>query len=540
MSENKSTQGKRNISIYLPFLLALFLAIGIGVGYMLKNKGPEKVSVFTRTQNDKVGEILNYIENRYVDTVNTERLYNKAIGAIFSNLDPHSMYISPDELAAMSEPLRGHFEGIGVEFFIVDDTITIVSTIGGGPSEKLGILSGDKIIAINDTNVAGIGIRNEDVIKKLKGPSNTKVKVSIKRSGVDSLLHFNITRGSVNISSVDAAYMVNDTIGYIKISRFAANTDDEFVDAVEKLKARGMKKLILDLRDNGGGYLDQATRLADEFLSGDKLLVYTEGRAMDRRNYRAGKPGVWEEGDLVLLINENSASASEILAGALQDWGRATIIGRRSYGKALVQEEYRLQNGGAMRLTVAKYYTPKGRSIQRSYSNGTEEYRNEHIDRVMDEYEHSGEYASHDTASYGIKPDIYVPFDTSLPRQTINLLLNRGLISRFAYHYFSNHRQEFERYDSPEDFIKNYEVPDEVYQKFITYSGLDTMMKKSESNKILSEENLKRIKPEIKRYIKAYFGKQLFYYDGFFPVYYQDDPFIEAALQVLTGKKKPN
>ncbi len=536
MSDNKRSLDKRKIALYIPFLLALFLALGIGIGYLMSSHAPEKVSVFTRTEDDKVGEILNYIQNRYVDTVNTEELYNKAINEIFSNLDPHSMYISPDELAAMSEPLRGHFEGIGVEFFIVDDTITIVSTIEGGPSEGLGIQSGDKIIEINDSLVAGVGITNQDVIKKLKGPADTRVRVSIKRSGVDSLLHFTITRGSVNIASVDAAYMVNDSVGYIKISRFAANTHEEFVKAAKKLKARGMKKLILDLRDNGGGYLDQATRMADEFLSGEKLLVYTEGRAMDRRNYRAGSPGVWEEGPLVLLLNENSASASEILAGALQDWGRATIIGRRSFGKALVQEEYSLQNGGAMRLTVAKYYTPKGRSIQRSYRNGTEEYRNEHYDRVIDEYEHSGEYATHDTASYGIKPDVYVPFDTSLQRQILNLLLNRGLISRFSYHYFSNHRSDFESYENADDFVRSYEVPEELYLDFLSYSGLDTLTAGPGEGSILTAGNLEMVKPEIKKYLKAYFGKQLFYYDGFFPVYYRGDPFIEAALRTPEAK----
>lgn len=531
--EPKSTSS--GIKVVYPFLFALMLVLGIGIGWMLQPSSSGKVSVFTKTQYNRLDEILNYIDNRYVDTVDTDKLFSRAVDEMFQELDPHSLYIPGEELARLNEPLKGQFEGIGVEFFIVKDTITVVTTLKNGPSESVGLLPGDKIIQIEDTVVAGTGITNQDVIAKLKGPKGSKVKVTISRSTTPNPLEFVITRDAVRLSSVDAAYMITGNTGYIKMSKFASTTHSEMVTAIKDLKAEGMERLILDLRENGGGYLDQATKIADEFLDGNKKIVYTEGRMYPEKVYRAGNPGVYEDGELVVMINESSASASEILAGALQDWDRATIIGRRSFGKALVQEEILLNDGSAMRLTVARYFTPKGRSIQRSYEEGIEAYNEEHWNRVVSEYEESDSFAVHDSAQYGIAPDIYIPWDTSAEYRDVISLINRGYIPRFTYQYFANHQAEFLDFENVQQYRENYEISDRMVQQFIA-SVSDTT---ADYPSLPFDGDLHAYSSTIKTVLKAYFGRQLFYYDAFYPIMNGLDKELEVALEVrgLQAKK---
>ena len=374
------------------------------------------------------------------------------------DLDPHSTYLSKEEVAAAQEQLEGGFEGIGVSFNILDDTIFIVNPIAGGPSEKVGIHAGDRIVKINGENVAGTGITNLDVMKKLKGPKGTKVNVSIKRRRVDKLLEFTITRDEIPIYSLDASYMVDDKVGYIKLARFSNTTMDEFNEAMTKLQGKGMKDLILDLSGNGGGYLYVAIDLADQFLAGRRMIVYTEGVHNPRRNYYSTDKGSFESGKLVIMIDETSASASEIVSGAMQDWDRAVLVGRRSFGKGLVQGRFELNDGSEIRLTVARYFTPAGRLIQKSYSEGYEAYSHELLERY-----NSGELSGEDTKHFpdslkyhtliknrvvygggGILPDYLVPIDTTEYSDYYRDLISQGVLNQFILEYVDNNRKAVE------------------------------------------------------------------------------------------------
>ena len=522
-------QHKLKINYLFPLLFAIILVVGILIGVLISGS-PEVVrtSFFTKADHDKMEEILNYVSNRYVDTIDSQGLFNLAIDEIFKNLDPHSVYISAESLKDVTESLEGQFEGIGVEFFISQDTILVVTPIKDGPSEKAGIKAGDKIVLIEDSTVAGVSIANHEVIQKLKGPEGTEVKVAVLRKGEDSLLNYKIVRGPIKISSIESAYMMDKEIGYIKINKFSSTTDEDFKDALKLLKRKGMEKLVLDLRDNGGGYLEAATRVADELLSGRKLIVYTQGRAYPKKNYRAHKEGNFEEGDLVVLINENSASASEILAGAIQDWDRGTIMGRRSYGKALVQDQIRLKDGSAMRLTIARYYTPKGRSIQRPYENGVEEYHNDYFNRMISEYEQADSFAVIDTAEWGITPEVYLAHDTSLQYLTVVKLLNRGVIPRFVYNYYSNNSEQFAKYADLNEFLQNYTVSKPMFQKFLKFL-------EQEKEPFLATE-VSRSSDTVKAVLKAYLSKQLFHNEGYYNVMNEIDHEVQAAYQELLRK----
>jgi len=345
-------------------LMPLFLGLTLGLGIYIGNT----LNIFSAgNADDKITTIIDYIQQEYVDTVNREELIDRSIEKILEQLDPHSGYIPASELQAANEPLEGNFEGIGIEFHIQDDSIMVVSPISGGPSERVGITAGDRIVKVNGKTVAGTGITNEQVQKLLKGKGGTEVKVGIYRRGQKGLLDFEIIRGKIPINSLDAAYMVNAQTGYIKISRFSATTHQEFTAALQDLLDRGMKSLVFDLRGNPGGYLEAAKLIADEFIGGKKLIVYTQGKSRPRTDYMTEKQGLFEEGRLIILIDEGSASAAEIVSGAVQDWDRGTIVGRRSFGKGLVQEQAELPDGSAIRLTIARYYTPTGRSIQKPY-----------------------------------------------------------------------------------------------------------------------------------------------------------------------------
>jgi len=392
---------KSRLIIWMPLIVSMALIIGILLGNWITSvrirgivsdeisnqrfsirPGNSAGSGFSLTpKGNKISSALQYILNEYVDTVTISKLNESVMPALVDNLDPHSIYIPATDFQKFSEPLMGNFSGIGVSFNMTDDTVAIINTIPNGPSEMVGVMAGDRIIMVDDSVVAGVNMPSDDIVKMLKGPKNTQVKVTIYRRSEEAPIDFEITRDDIPIYSVDVAYKVNENTGYIKISQFAQTTYHEFMQAIERLKTQGVEKLIIDLRRNGGGIMDAATMIADQFLEEGQLIVYTEGRTRPRENDYATSRGILKNDKVVVLMDENSASASEILAGAIQDNDRGLVIGRRSFGKGLVQEEMRFGDGSALRLTVARYYTPTGRSIQRSYENGKEDYYHDYSDR---------------------------------------------------------------------------------------------------------------------------------------------------------------
>jgi len=430
----------------------------------------------------KLDYALQVIKYAYVDTVNDKMLSDAALRAMVKELDPHSVYIPAEEMREALEPLRARFEGIGIQFNINNDTILITQTISGGPSEKLGMRAGDRIIKIDGVNAAGVKITNNDVIKKLRGPKGTKVNVSILRRGVTDLIDFMITRDEIPIYSVDATYMVTPEIGYIKVSRFAESTYAEFLSSLKFLKEQGMTSLILDLQDNGGGYLNRAVELSDEFLSEGKKIVFTRGRTSQPEDYISTSRGGWEKGKLAILINEASASASEIVSGAVQDWDRGLIIGRRSFGKGLVQKPFDLPDGSQLRLTVAHYYTPSGRNIQKPYELGEEQDYDLDITNRFKHGELFNQDSIHftDTTEYftsgkrivmgggGIMPDIFVPLDTTQSSTFYTDLLRKNVLGEFGLNYTDDHRAALlKTYPNIAAFKENFVIDEKLMDEFL-------------------------------------------------------------------------
>ncbi|HDR90565.1 MAG TPA: S41 family peptidase [Bacteroidetes bacterium] len=524
------------ISVWLPLLLALFLAAGVLIGMLLGKPG-RKPSMFIYPRTDKISTILNYIREEYVDSVDISRLEESTIVSLLSELDPHSVYIPAEDLQAVNEPLEGNFDGIGVQFNMPEDTVVIINTIPGGPSDKVGILAGDRIVRINDSLVAGVGIHQDDIVGMLKGPQGTRVKVGIKRKGVPDELTFEITRDKIPLYSVDVAYMVNDSTGFIKISKFARTTFNEFMDAASRLKEQGMTGLIIDLRGNSGGYMDAATHIADQFLSGGKMIVYTEGRARPRSEIRATHGGICLREKVVVLVDEFSASASEILAGAIQDNDRGMVVGRRTFGKGLVQEPILLADGSALRLTIARYYTPTGRSIQKPYSNGTEEYYNDWQTRYL-----HGEFTVRDSIRFadslkyvtpggnvvygggGIMPDVFVPFDTTGITDYFMQVSNRGLIYLFAFEYTDRYRNELTRFSDWKE-LNAYLNRQNLLQAFTNYTGRQGIEPKPSELQISGKI--------IHAQIKAYIARNILDNEGFYPIIHQIDAAFLKGKEVL-------
>lgn len=524
------------MNFLLPLALSLVLAAGMVIGFKLRDSTWNKRPVASTTDYSRLDEIISLIDSKYVDTVNSEKTINKVIEDLLAQLDPHSFFISAAELNEVNEGLEGNFEGIGIEFYVLHDTIIVVSPITGGPSEALGIMTGDKIILIDDSLVAGKTITNNDVVKKLRGKKGTKVKVSILRQNEPQLLDFVITRDKIPITSVDAGYMVDKETGYIKISRFSANTFEEFMTEMKELKEQGMQSLLIDLRQNPGGYLNAATMIADELLDDEKLLVYTEGKAYRRKEYHAQMNGIFEKGNLAIMIDEGSASASEILAGAVQDWDRGIITGRRSFGKGLVQEQYNLRDGSALRLTVARYYTPSGRSIQKPYGNGNEQYYNE----IAERYTH-GEYLSKDSITVqdsskyytskgkvvygggGIMPDVFIPLDSVNDLQ--NLAKLRAQIPEFIYDHFSENASYYNQYATLNDFLGRFSISRDFYQSFLAFAR----SKKAE----VPEAELSRIENDLHTLLKAFIARQLWKNDGYYAVINTIDNTFQRTLQIV-------
>ena len=491
----------------------------------------------------KMEMFLNLVNNIYVEDVNIDSLVEIGITSILENLDPHSVYLSRDELKKANEPLEGNFDGVGIQFNIFEDTINVIHVIVGGPSQKVGILDGDKIITINGDTVAGVGYTNDSVIKNLRGPKGTEVEVGIKRNSEPGLLKFLITRDKIPLYALDAAYMIQNNIGYIKLSRFSKTATEEVTSAIDSLKNLGMKNLILDLTGNGGGYLNQAEGLADQFLDEGKLIVYTEGRAQPRQNLIATALGDFEKGKLVIMVDGSSASASEIVSGAIQDWDRGVIVGRRTYGKGLVQKGYGLPDGSAVRLTIAHYYIPSGRFIQRPYDKGIKKYIEDALDRyetgeLFDEKKlvlaDSTPYYTNDGrvvyADGGIIPDVYVPLDTTWRTPFYSKLLRAGIFNKFTIKYVNNNRSALtSQYKDAQSFARSFVVSDELWKEFLDYAADNKIKPDSTQNTIDSEENMKL-------QIKALIAQNIFDSKAYYQIINSLDPIYREAVKVIKSK----
>lgn len=534
-------ESPRKLKVFLPLLFSVVLALGMFIGFKLRDKEGYKAAYFLPPgRMSTLQEIISLIGLKYVDSVDATDMKKDAVQGILNHLDPHSVYIPPAQLAEVNEDLEGNFSGIGVEFGILKDTVNVMSVISGGPSETAGLQTGDKIIRVNDSLVAGNHITATRIKTLLRGPDRSTVRVTVLRG--EELKPFTIRRGVIPLHSVDASYMIAEGIGYIRLNRFASNTYGEFMDAVSDLQKAGLKKLIIDLRQNPGGYLDAAVKIADELLDGRKLIVYTEGKQYPRTDYTCLKAGVFEKGPLAILVDEGSASASEILSGAVQDWDRGAIIGRRTFGKGLVQEQYALNDGGALRLTVARYYIPSGRCIQKPYADGREAYRED----IMDRYEH-GELTNADSTHFsdttryytqvkhrrvygggGIMPDIFVSIDTARMNRLMSSLYSGNLFYDFAYQYYSHHTSDFASYHDATDFADHFIAGDELWSSFVRYAegrGIRQMNH-------ISPQDAK----EAKMRIKALLARQRWNNNGFYQVMNRRDSSVLRAVETLRGE----
>lgn len=527
MMENKQNQ------YLIPIVMACFLAIGLLLGKKLAPQY-EVPSSNGEVRYQKIQEIINVLDERYVESVDGEELFEKTISDMLHKLDPHSNYIPAEDLKAINESIEGKFSGVGIRFFIIRDTLCITNVLPYSPSEKAGLRAGDKILSVDKKPIVGSGIKNEDVMDMLKGVAGTEVKLTILREG--KTIPKKVIRGSIPVESVVASFMINDEVGYIRINQFSVATSEEFRYASQNLLRQGLKKLIVDLRHNGGGVLTGATEIADEFLKANVAIVETRGEHSREYTYRASSDGNLDDIDLAILINSNSASASEILAGAIQDNDRGTIIGRRSFGKGLVQEDMMLRDGSNLRLTIARYYTPTGRCIQKPYDEGADSYFNDQMDR----YE-NGEMYKVDSTLFvdslkfttpggkvvygggGIMPDVFVPYDTTGSSWYFAELRYSSAFTTFAFDFVSDKRKKWK---SVREYTESFEVSDEILNNFIQFA-------QEESNIELKEEDLEISRSLIKQTIKGEIARQLWVEQGFYQVQIKNDVDVQEALRSL-------
>ncbi len=520
---------------YLPLIIGVAIAAGIFIGGKL-NFGDSSNRLFTsNSKKDKLNRLIDYIDYEYVEEVNTDSIVDVTVNSILANLDPHSTYIPKKDLKSVTENMKGDFVGIGVSFYTYRDTVTVIRALEGGPSIKAGIKGGDRIIVANGEPIYGKNWTDEAIVNKLKGEENTKVNLKIYRRGEPELLEFKVKRGEVPIKSVDAAYMLTNNLGYIKINRFAESTYKEFKRGLNKLQDKGATKLVLDLRDNPGGFLGIAEQITDEFLEKGKLILFTKNKKGNVEKSFATSRGSFENGEVYVLINENSASASEIIAGALQDNDKGTIVGRRSYGKGLVQREMALGDGSAIRLTVSRYYTPTGRSIQRSYQNGNKDYYHEYFERIDNgELSNANKIKVADSLKFttpkgkivygggGIIPDVFVPINTKMENETINRILASGIMSYFVFEDLDNDRGIYEDIKE-EDFIDNFVVSNTLLDRFNEYLNNRTRFKIT----------FVAYNDEVKLYIKATLAEQLFGTKAYEQVINTNDVMIDKIKQLI-------
>ena len=529
---------------YFLFGFALII-VGLLAGFKIKGNVPGSSAAEIDSGMRKLQKTLLFIENNYVEKPNHDKLVDDAINGLLEGLDPHSFYIPSKDMKQMQEQMDGSFDGIGIEFNILDDTIYVAVPISGGPSEKLGIMTGDRIVKVDDKDVAGIGITNTQVMKHLKGPKGTEVKVTILRKGSKDLLDFNITRDRIPLNSVDYAYLLNDETGYIRVTRFAETTYAEFREKLSMLIEQGMKNLVLDLRSNPGGYMNMAYKMADEFLGAGKMIVSTEGRIMQsKQEYHASSSiGSFEKGAVVVLIDYGSASASEIVSGAIQDHDRGLIVGVRSFGKGLVQIQEKFEDGSAIRIVISKYYTPSGRCIQKPYDKTDEEYGNEIAERFK-----SGEIFDQSKVEFpdslkfntasgrvvygggGIFPDVFVPDDTVGGSKYFTNLRIQDMFRKFAFQYVEKNSSLRKTYDKPEKFVKRFNVSNALINEFTSYAtskGVDYVA-----------SDYQKSKKYIDNRIKAYIGRRLHNDAAFFPVFHQVDNVIKEAISLMPKAKK--
>jgi carboxyl-terminal processing protease len=492
-----------------------------------------------RSTSQKFSSMLQLINYYYVDSTDQAELTEKAIVSMLKELDPHSVYISKDEVAKANEPLEGNFEGVGIQFQLFNDTILVVAAVPGGPSDKLGIRAGDRIITINGEVAYGPKINNNFVMEHLRGTKGSKVTIEIQRKGTKGLIDYTIVRDKIPINSVDATFMLQDSIGYIKLTRFARTSLSEVQQSIGLLKAQGMKELILDLRNNSGGYLDIANYLADEFLPSGELIVYTEGLRSPRKDFRATSKGGFEKGKLIVMINEGSASASEIVSGAIQDWDRGIVLGRRSFGKGLVQGRFNLPDSSEVRLTTARYYTPSGRSIQKPYEDGVEDYYADLTNR----FKH-GEFVSADSIKFpdsikyyttskrvvygggGIMPDIFIPMDTTASSKYYNDLWRKGVFNDFTMDYLENNRKMLkQKFPDLKAFRNTFSVDENLMREFIEYAD----------KKGVAEDTtgLERSGNEIKYIVSGLIARNLFDVSAYFEVISPVDHELQKAIEVM-------
>ena len=525
---------QKKYQVWLPLLFSLVMITGMYMGYRMRDTLPGR-SFFYTEKPSSIREITDLLNNRYVDSVNVKTLTDTAIAAILSKLDPHSTFIPPNELRQINEEISGNFVGIGIEYNIISDSLNVVNVLPGGPSDKAGLKTGDILLFAGDSSISGHKISGERIRNMLRGNEGSTVKITLLRNGKKQQTE--VARGNIPITSIDAAYMMNSNTGYLKLNKFSSKTYKEFMTALMPLKKRGMTNIVLDLRGNGGGVLDQAIEIADEFLDGDKLITFTEGLHSPKKEYRCRREGQFEKGKLAVLADEGTASASEVLMGALQDWDRATIIGRRSFGKGLVQEQYDLRDRSALRLTVARYFTPIGRSIQRSYKKGSKLYYQEIANRYSDGEMITSDSVKNDTAKIyrsqggkklyangGISPDYFIAADTSRLSLTTAKIYSRGTLNDFGYKYYKLHTSELMQYKTASQFIQSYNISENDWKYFESLAQEDSIT----VNAITTKE-----KKYIESVLKSSIARQLFRNAGFFEALNEKDKFIMKALEVM-------
>lgn len=527
--------GSKKLQVVLPVLFAIVMIVGMIIGFQLKEKTMSP-QFFNPSSRSSLQELTELIKNRYVDKVSADSINGLVANELLKHLDPHSVFIPSSDLSAANEDIMGNFQGIGIEFRQINDTVNVMSIMPGGPAEKVGLMTGDQLIYVNDTvSIAGKKLDGSAIRKLFRGPADSKVKVKFLRAG--KLQEATITRGNIPVSSVDAAYMIAPKVGFIRLNKFAERTYEEFMTELEKLQALKMESLILDLRGNTGGLMKEAVDMADEFLEDNKLIVYTEGENTPRTEFTAKRPGLFEKGKLVVLIDESSASASEILAGALQDWDRATIMGRRSFGKGLVQQQFQLSDGSAVRLTVARYFTPLGRNIQKSYADGIDKYN----DEVVGRFHQTDSSAKKDSLARsvkkyktpagkivfgggGITPDTTVLFHSSLYTRAVLQVLMTSTLNDFAYYDYVTYRKQYTAFKDAADFKVNFKVTELQWNRFVAFATKEGL----NFNAIDA-----RSKDFILNRIKALIARQIWRTNGYFVVANDADILVGKAVKLV-------